>query len=1061
MLRRYAHFVMKLKWVIIALWVVAVAAVMLFLPNLQTVVSHQSTTYLPNTAPSQVAAQLANQVDVKHQAKSTVIVAIQDPRGLTATEKQYLTNKLQTLENNKTRYNVTYTEDVNNTSSSDTASSSSSSGGINSVGGSSSGSSKFISKDGTTEIAVVGLSTNITDPSMKATLNTLYNVFSSVPSGAHVYFTGDVPIQEDAITVTQHAADKTALVTVVLVLAILLIVFRSILAPILTLLAIGLSYLVSSGVVAWAAERGLPVSTFTQTFLIAILFGAGTDYSLILLNRFREELTKSHDREEALAKALQGVSKTVLFSGLTVLVSFAVLYFAKFGLYRSAVGVAIGIFITLVTCLTLLPALMSVLGRALYWPRHPKPGADHRPSRIWGATSVLSTKRPWWVLLCLAIVLTPIGLLFSSERTFDPMIDIRDSNSALGFTAVSNAFGQGETMPTTVVLKTDANLRTPAGLATINNLSKSMQSQSGVDEVDSATQPLGTVITGFQLANQNQQAATGLKKVQTGLSQLSSQLGGATGSSGGGLSQLQNGSQGVTNGTLQTAEGATKLASGSSAVGKGADSVSSGLSQVSQSAKQLASGSSQLATSEGQLSGAASSLADAIAAWAKQHPADATSPQWQQIQALATQLSQGTAGASKAATQLAQGTNGLAGALPGLQNGAAQVAGGVKGLTQGANQLASGATQLAAGSQQVTNGVATLNAAIGKESKGLGQAAFGASQLASGVGSAVNFLQQSGNASDPGFNVPADTIQNNKDLQQAMDAYISPDGHIAKFSVVLKSNPYSAAAIALTNPLKQNAQTALESSPIHTGTLYIGGTTGVQANMNQLSNQDFVRTMFYVLVAIFLLLVLMLRSILTPLFILVSLVVTYWAAMGIVQMVAIHGLHDAGVAWSVPFFAFLLLVALGVDYSIFLMSRFDEEYRAGFGPVAAMRRAMRMMGNVVFSAALIMAGTFGSMTITGMADLVEIGTAVIVGLFLYSFVLLAFFMPASIGIMGRAHGWPFVKSPEVDDDGPESGDRQTGDTNVREGDMSHDGENREGDTPRRRGRRLNPPTPTT
>lgn len=290
----------------------------------------------------------------------------------------------------------------------------------------------------------------ITDPSMKNTLQHLYGSFTNTPDATHVYFTGDVPIQEDAIQVSQQATQKTAVVTFILVLAILLIVFRSILAPLLTLIAIGLSYLVSSGVVA-CALRGLSVSTFTQTFLIAILMGAGTDYTMIMMNRFREELIRSHDRQEALTKALQGVSKTVVFSALTVLVSFAVLYFANFGLYRFAVGVAIDIFITLITCLTLVPALMSLLERALYWPRHPKPGLDHRPSRIWSWTGTVSTKRPWTTLLILAVILTPIGLLFTNDRTFNPMIDIPNSGSVTGFNVVAKAFGNGQAMPTTVV----------------------------------------------------------------------------------------------------------------------------------------------------------------------------------------------------------------------------------------------------------------------------------------------------------------------------------------------------------------------------------------------------------------------------------------------------------------------------------------------------------------------------------------------------------------------------------------------------------------------------------
>lgn len=990
MIQRYARWIIKLRWFIMVAWVAAVAVVLLWLPKLSTVVSHQSTTYLPNSSTSVIASNLANQVDKKHQSQGTLIVAIQKAGGLTSADEQYLANTLNGIEQHKQEYKVTYVEDKSNQPK-DVA-------------------SKFVSKDNTTEIAVVGLETTVTDPNLAKTLDQLYGKFNNPPSGLKVYFTGDVPIQEEDIQTSQTAADKTAMVTTALVLTILLLVFRSLLAPLVTLFAIGLSYLVSSGVVALAAEHGLPVSTFTQTFLIAILFGAGTDYTIILLNRFREELTKTHDKTEALSSAIAAVVKTVVFSSLTVLVSFAVLYFAKFGLYRSAVGVSIGVFITLITCLTFIPALMSVLGSALYWPRRPKPGTEHKPSRIWGLTSDVATRRPWLVLFILVLVLAPIASLFSGERTFDPMLDIPNAKAVNGFHAVARAFGQGQAMPTTIVLQTQQNLRSSSGLSTINNISRQLAALPGVSEVDSATQPLGTIVKQFEVSDQNVQAANGLNGVVSGLGQLSSQLNkGASGAQKAvsGLNQLKGGSSQVTQGAAGLASGSQQMASNGSKLASGAQSLSAGLGQVSSSAQKLTSGASSLSDSQKQLATAAAALANAIAQWAKTHPSTAVSSNWQQIQQLANQLSQGTAQTSQASSQIAGGMGQLSGALGKLNNGAQSVASGTSQLANGASKLAAGANQLASGSQQVTNGLQTFSSSMGSMGQGLSQAATGAGKLKNGVSQVQSFLKHSSQASSPGFYVPESAVKSNASLKQAMDAYISSDGHIAKFSVVLKDNPYSAAAIQTIPELTHSAMAALQASPIHQGQILAGGTTATQANMNQLSSQDFARTMTFVFVAIFLLLLLMLRSVLAPLYILMSLAGTYFVTMGVLQNVAIHVFHHPGVSWAVPFFVFLLLVALGVDYSIFLMSRFEEEYEDGVSPEVAIRFAMRAMGNVVFSAALIMAGTFGSMTVTGMSTMVEIGLAVIIGLFFYTVLLLAFFLPASVSIIGTAHSWPF------------------------------------------------------
>ncbi|QQE81024.1 MMPL family transporter [Alicyclobacillus sp. SO9] len=996
LLSRYAHIVNKFKWLIVILWIAVVAAAVLYLPNLQTVVSRQSQTYLPNSAESVVAGKLANQIDTKHKSQSTVVVAIRNSHGLTNQDRGYLAQRVQDLQNQASSFHITYMQDVSNSPSSVA--------------------SKFTSKDNTTEIAVIGLSQGITDPTINHTLKHLYASFSNVPSGAKVYFTGNVPIQEDALHGSLDAAQKTAVVTVILVLTILLIVFRSLLAPLLTLIAIGLSYVVSSGLVAWAAQHGLPVSTFTQTFLIAILMGAGTDYTMIMMNRFREELTRTHDNEEALTAALRGISKTVVFSALTVLISFAVLYFAHFGLYRSAVGISIGIFITLLNCVTLVPAVMSLMGRALYWPLQPKPGSSHRPSRIWNWTSGVSIRRPWTVLLILAVILVPVGLLFSNVRTFNPMTDISNSTSVKGFNVVAKAFGQGQVMPTTIVVKTTANLRTSKGMDSIQQISRNLAAVPGVKEVDSATQPVGKVIQGFELAYQNDQASSGLKQISGGLSKLSSQLSGNQGQNGvSQIGQLQNGSSKVTSGINSLAKGASGLATNSQKLGTGAQGLANGISKVQAGVSSLSSGTSQLAATDQKLAGTAGALANAIAAWAKQHPASTQSPSWQQIQGLAKGLSTGTNASAAASTKLAAGAKQAAQGMAGLETGASKLAGGATQFSQGASQLASGANQLASGSKQVTNGIGKIKTATGSEVSGLGQAAAGTAKMQSGLTKVQRFLHQSRVASNPGFYIPQSTLSSNKSLQQAMNSYISTDGHIAKFTVVLKDNPYSMAAIRTMTPLRQAVQMALAASPVGHGTVYIGGTTGTQANMNQLSSQDFVRTMSIVFIAIFILLAILLQSVLTPLFTLMSLAATYFVTMGIIQNIAIHMLHQPGVNWAVPFFAFLLLVALGVDYSIFLTSRFDEEYRAGRGPVSAMRHSMRAMGNVVFSAALIMAGTFGSMIATGMSTLTEIGLSVVIGLFLYTLLMLGFYTPAVIAIIGRAHAWPFVRTAEEDD----------------------------------------------
>jgi putative drug exporter of the RND superfamily len=992
--KKYASWVFRLRWVIVPIWLVVMALAIALLPNLQAVVARQNTTYLPDTNSVIQAQKLANQVDPGKNAKTTAVIAIQRRSGLTDADVQYFENGLQYLEQHKSAYGIVTVTDKRNTDASLA--------------------SKFRSGDNTTELGTVGFSHGVGDPELPDDLAKVKQAFSTPPAGAHVYVTGDAPIQEEDIQISQQGADKTTVVTIVLVLVILLLVFRSILAPVLTLAAIGLSFVLSSSIVAGFAKLGLPVSTFTQTFLIAVLFGAGTDYTIILINRFREELSRhGGDKQAALIAAFQGVGKTVVFSSLTVIVSFAALGFANFGLYKSAVGVSIGVTITLVTCLAFIPALMGILGPVLYWPRKPVGGHAHGDSRVWRATALVSTRWPWRTILVLLVVLLPVALLFGSDRSFNPMSDIPQAPAVKGFQAVAQAFGPGEALPSTIVLHTDGNLRSSDGLATIQKLSTAMANVPGVKEVDSATQPIGKKITDFELSTQNQKAADGLHKVSNGLTTLSSQLLQSAQQAQDGISgakSLAQGAQQVHDGLRSVNQGLSQLAGSANQLNRGASQLSSGLSLAAVGANSVAGGAESLAASQRELSDLASQLNSGLQAWAAKHPQDAADPSFQKLLGLASAQQSGSQQAASGAVTVAGGAQALAQSIGKLQQGGEALNHGLGQLSQGAMQLSQGTAKLADGSAQVSNGVAKLPQSLQQTASGLQAAGQGARQLKDGVSQVRQYLsatKSAETAGDPGFHVPESAVTSNADLRKAMDAYISPDGHIAKFTVILSQNPYSAEAMANLANIRTAAETALQSSPIHTGTVLAGGTTAVQEALNEISAKDFTRTMVIVLAAIFLLLVAMLRSLIAPLYIIASLAGTYTVTMGCLQTIVLHVLHKPGVSWAVPFFVFLLLVALGVDYSMFLMARFEEEYLRGMSPSDAIREAMSKMGKVIFSAAAIMAGTFGSMIVAGVESLTEIGLSVVMGLILYAAVFLAFFIPASVRVVGRGHGWPF------------------------------------------------------
>jgi hypothetical protein len=162
------------------------------------------------------------------------------------------------------------------------------------------------------------------------------------------------------------------------------IAFRALLAPLVTLLPAALVLLLASPAIAGATRIGVQASSFTQFLLIVLVLGAGADYGLFLVFRVREELRNGLEPHEAVVRALTHVGETITFSACTVIAALLSLLAAQFGLYHGlGPGLAIGIALMLLAALTLLPALLAILGRAVFWPSRTRSGTGSQLG-LWG-----------------------------------------------------------------------------------------------------------------------------------------------------------------------------------------------------------------------------------------------------------------------------------------------------------------------------------------------------------------------------------------------------------------------------------------------------------------------------------------------------------------------------------------------------------------------------------------------------------------------------------------------------------------------------------------------------
>jgi len=718
-----------------------------------------------------------------------------------------------------------------------------------------------------------------------------------LPEDETVYITGEEIINNDVNLSAQEGLKKTEIITVVLIFGLLLLVFRSIVTPFIPLIAVGFTYLLSQSFVAFFVDWfGFPVSNYTQIFLVAILFGIGTDYCILLLSRYKEELGAGHAIEDAIVNTYKTAGRTVLISGLAVFVGFAAIGFADFPIFKSAVAVAVGIAVLLLILFTVVPFFMATLKHRLFWPS--KKAGEHHDSRLWAGFSRISVNRPFVSILVVALITIPVLFTYDDARSFNTVDEIGDDyDSVRGLNLISEGFGQGESLPVQVILKQDGDL-SEAEIPYIEKFSSELENIDGVSGVRSVTRPTGDVIDDFYVDTQLEQVSAGLTEAETGLGDVQD-----------GLS---------TNAGAPLAEAAAGL---------------------------------------GQLNAQLGLIGQGLTAT-------------QNIPAAVTQLGQVSAGLG----QIEAGINEAATAL----------------TAQGAQagELGTGLGQLAAG---------------------VGEAKAGLVQIETGINEAAAFLSDlssSDSLRDTGVYLPEGTLTS-EEFAPAVERYVFDDGTATQLEVILEMDPYSPEAIDTVETVKATMDRVVTDTPFAEATIGYAGISSINSDLNETSTNDFNRTVAIMLVTLFIVLTVLFRSMVMPLYMIGSLLLTYYTSAAITELIFVEGLGYDGISWAVPFFGFVMLIALGIDYSIFLLDRFREESINGMTVRDALVHSMTKMGTVIMTAAVILAGTFGAMIPSGVLSLVQIATIVITGLLLYGLIVLPLLIPAITVSFGDGVWWPF------------------------------------------------------
>jgi RND superfamily putative drug exporter len=322
---------------------------------------------------------------------------------------------------------------------------------------------------------------------------------ASGPNLPRLLVTGPAGLGRDLIQAGATGLEGTTIATVILVVVVLLLVYRAPLLALIPLATIAVSVWVSLRLLAlMTLVPGIHLVNISKIFSIVILYGAGTDYCLFLISRYREELIKTPERTKALRRSLRAVGGALAASAGTVICGLGMMAFAEFARVRCAgPAIALGLAVALLASLTLTPALLQLLGQAAFWPaRAPVTSRFVHKARVepfWDRISRAVVARPvliWSIAVLTLLPLVVLGLrvtpTYKSTGELPPV-----SQSIQGVAAIQRHFTAGEIGPMTVLLVSPTDWSTPAGREVVSHLSRGFALLPNVAEVRSLTQPLG------------------------------------------------------------------------------------------------------------------------------------------------------------------------------------------------------------------------------------------------------------------------------------------------------------------------------------------------------------------------------------------------------------------------------------------------------------------------------------------------------------------------------------------------------------------------------------------
>ncbi|PND54909.1 MMPL family RND transporter [Mycobacterium sp. ENV421] len=761
------------------------------------------------------------------------------------------------------------------------------------------------------------------------------------PPGIRVYVTGPAALVSDMQHAGDHSMIKMTAVGGVLIFAVLLLVYRSIVTVLGLLLTVGIEVLIARGTVAFLADHNvIGLSTFATSLLVALAMAAGTDYGIFFFGRYQEARQASEDIETAFYSTFRSVAPVVLGSGLTIAGAMLCLSITRIPIFQSmGVPSAVGMFVAVAVAVTLVPSVLAVGSRLKLFD--PKVWLRNRRWRRIG-TAVVRWPVP---ILISTIAIALIGLLAlpGYQTSYNDRLYIpQDLPANVGNAAADRHFSQARMMPDILMIESDHDMRNPSDFLILHKLAKAIFKVPGISRVQGITRPEGTPIEHtsipFLMNMQNAGMQSSLNFMKSRMNDLLEQV---------------------------------KLLDRQIVLMKRMYELQKQLSDITHQSYVTTEEMSRVIVILMNNTSDFDDFIRPIRNYFYWEPHCYDIPVCWAIRSIFNAID----------------------GITDLNDKMKEMLKHFATLDQLMPQLLEQVPKMIT----IMESMRTMMLKMHSTMSGSFSVLDDSNLNTTAMGQAFDAAQD-----DDSFYLPPEVF-GNPDFQRAMSAYLSPDGRAARFIISHKDEPASPAGIASIDKLRSAAEEALKTTPLQGSKISIAGTAATFKDFSVGSKYDLWIAAIGALCLIFIIMLLITRSLIASLVIVGTVALSLGASFGL-SVLLWQYILGIKLHWMVLPMSVIVLLAVGSDYNLLLVSRIKEELGAGIN--TGIIRAMGGTGKVVTNAGLVFAFTMAAMVTSDLQIIGQVGTTIGLGLLFDTLVVRSFMTPAIAVLLGRWFWWP-------------------------------------------------------